>query len=164
MWGRGLVLILLAAGAIAGGITIADRAAAQQPSERVVVTPAEGTAFTIFRFIGSGFTAWPQVSVIFIGPDGVSRRLRDDQGREHHVWFTRPDGSFDIDLVPGLRFQAAPPGRWTALFCGLIPPAASDAPVQPALAIAASDAAAAQTIPAPTCQRLSFDVLPAAPR
>lgn len=122
-------LLALAAGVALVLVALTGHAGAQQPAERVVMTPAEGTLATRFLFVGAGFPAGSSVSVRFLPPDGVERRIRED-GAEL-VWLVSADGGFGLEVVFGQRFPGAPPGRWRALFCALN---------------------------APTCQQLEFDL------
>lgn len=117
------VALMLLVGAVAESVR------AQPAVERVVMTPADGTLTTRFLFVGMSFPAGSGVTVRFMSPDGVERRIRDD-GAELY-WVVSSDGSFALEVAFGQRFPGAPAGRWRALFCAQY---------------------------APTCQQLEFDL------
>jgi hypothetical protein len=125
-----LLVALVAAGLV--GISVPDDVAAQAPTERVFMTPAEGTLHTQFHLVGVGFTPGRTVSFRVLPPDGVERRLRNELGAEL-VWLVLADGTFSLDLIPAQHFPEAPAGRWRLLFC---------------------------QFGSLTCQQLEFDVLP----
>lgn len=118
--------LLLALGPVRSSIQ------AQAPTERVIVTPGEGSMLTRYRFVGTGFPVGRLVAVRITSGEGIERKLTGDDGVEL-VWIVAADGGFALEFTPGTRFPGAAPGRWQALFC----PAGS-----------------------PTCQHLDFDVAP----
>ena len=129
---RAIISIIAVLGVLLGGDMLAHPAWAQSASERVVVTPGDGTLQTRFHFTGTGFVPGRTVSVIIMTPDGVEHRFLADDGAEV-VWMVQSDGSFALELIPGQRFPGTGPGRWRALFCSFA---------------------------APTCQLVDFDVTP----
>lgn len=109
-----LLVALIAAGLIL--VVVSHAVAAQAPTERVLMTPAEGTLHTPFHFSGTGFTPGRTVSIRVQPPDGGERRMRNEHGAEL-VWLVLPDGSFSLDLIPAQQFPDASAGRWRLLFC-----------------------------------------------
>lgn len=116
-------------GTMCVSLALTAGAAAQRSTERVVVTPGEGTIVTRFLFSGAGYQPGRTVDVRVTPPDGFERRFMDDGAVQ--VWQVQADGTFSLDFIPAQRFPGAGPGHWRVLFC---------------------------TFMAPTCQLIEFDV------
>jgi hypothetical protein len=98
-------------------LLLVQGAQAQQAAhEHVTMSPAEGTLATPFVFRGTGYQPNVTVSIRFLAPDGLERRMRTGEGAEI-VLPVQADGTFLLDVVLAQRFPGAPPGQWRVLFC-----------------------------------------------
>lgn len=129
---RRLLACLTFAVAAVTALSLSAGASAQSVPQQVVLAPAEGTLLTRYVFDGAGFVPGRTVSVRVFPPDGIERRMRNEQGAEL-VWLVSAAGGFALDFVPALIFPEATAGRWRVLFC---------------------------QFGAPTCQQIDFDISP----
>jgi hypothetical protein len=86
---------------------------AQTPS--ITVTPASGSQFDVFTFVGSGFVPGTELEETYISPDGEVFTFYI--GGEPAIVFVGADGSFSVEVRPNVDFQGAREGRWTVSFC-----------------------------------------------
>jgi hypothetical protein len=86
---------------------------AQSPS--ISVTPAGGSQFDTFTFVGSGFAPGTELAEAYVSPDGESFTFVING--QPAVVVADADGNFTVEVRPSVDFQGAREGTWGVAFC-----------------------------------------------
>lgn len=103
-------------GAVIGAVLLALLLMRAVAAEVVTATPADGSQFETFTFVGSGFVPGDLVSVSLTSPDNEELRLYDANDQEL-LLAVDADGGFSLTLRPVDDLAGSASGVWTARFC-----------------------------------------------